>query len=475
MDTNYKNFCVNAILSQREVCCIADAMLAKCKGNDLDIPLSEEGRQALKGALSHFTYLVRSIPFPKVLPRYSTYAIDLFPDCLQLGIVSYSEDTKFDEFGYPCVDQEAEPNDENGEDDAKGPGYQSMLSIPIQTIPLKVWAKQNGVNRNTARAWVAQGRIKTFDDGSNECRVSVIQYLPDAPYTNSKILVRFRTPGVLPEKVTQKYPSLSGEVFDILFTSVKDGACSLLIVSRAGRAEKLSVQTLTIREDERAAMVRTLLTAGELRPSMDQCYQSPVGDPLSGAPYRYASLHLTAEDATAIKGLRVVGSCKNDTGVDSGFAIPSFSIDVCDKGRGTPICSIYGRVFDAKRRPEETLLMAMFDRDNLIECRNRVLAVVGDHKKGTAPWNRHILFLTKIEKAPDADQGIVVSAIRNLPQLAKRGIVFSPDLLIAPVPLDEPNLDSIVKLLTDCGFAEVQENKEEPYDDYRVFYAYATP
>ena len=37
MDTNYNNFCANAILSQREVCCIADEMLEKCKENKLDL------------------------------------------------------------------------------------------------------------------------------------------------------------------------------------------------------------------------------------------------------------------------------------------------------------------------------------------------------------------------------------------------------------------------------------------------------
>ena len=172
MDANYQNFCTNAILSRREACCVADAMLERCKENDLDIPLSEEGRKVLTEALDHFAYLVRSIPLPKRLPRYATYEIGMFHECVQLV---YQEGTQFDEHGYPCADNEAEPDDEDTEADKENPSCRLMIRVPIPTIPLKVWAEQNGVNRNTARAWVAQGRIKTFDDGGNECRVSAIR------------------------------------------------------------------------------------------------------------------------------------------------------------------------------------------------------------------------------------------------------------------------------------------------------------
>src|SRR5699024_254182 len=126
------------------------------------------------------------------LPRYATYEIDLFHECLQLGLLVYPEGIQFDEHGYPCTDDEDESGAESEDDNTEKPTYRPMIRIPIPTIPLKVWAEQNGVNRNTARAWVAQGRIKTFDEGGNECRVSAIQYLPDAPYANNKIHVRFR-------------------------------------------------------------------------------------------------------------------------------------------------------------------------------------------------------------------------------------------------------------------------------------------
>ena len=162
MDANYQNFCTNAILSRREACCVADAMLERCKENDLDIPLSEEGRKVLTEALDHFAYLVRSIPLPKRLPRYATYEIGMFHECVQLVLVVYQEGTQFDEHGYPCADNEAEPDDEDTEADKENPSCRLMIRVPIPTIPLKVWAEQNGVNRNTARAWVAQGRIKTF-------------------------------------------------------------------------------------------------------------------------------------------------------------------------------------------------------------------------------------------------------------------------------------------------------------------------
>lgn len=474
MDTNYENFCINAILSQREACCVADAMLERCKKNDMDIPLSEEGRKVLMKVLYQFAYLVRSIPFPKRLPRYATYEIDLFHECLQMGLVIYPEDTQFDEHGYPCSDEEDELGDGAEEDATEKPTYRLMIRIPIPTIPLKVWAEQNGVNRNTARAWVAQGRIKTFDEGGNECRVSAIQYLPDAPYANNKIHVRFRTPGVLPEKVVKKYPSLAGEVLDILITPVEDGACTLIIISKPPEG-KLGAQSLTIREDERAALVRTLLKDGDLKPSLDQCYRPPVGDPLSGAPYRYASLQPTAEDIAAVKDFRIVGSCENDTGADGGFSMPRFSIEVYDGYDEKPICIFAGKTLNAKPTPEETLLLAVFDPNDLIECRNRVYTMVGGPSQGDAPWNQNIMFLTEIEYSNSADEGVLESIIRTLPHFANRGFSFSPSLLIAPVPLDDGNLDGLANLLTRCGFAEVQEDKNDPYDDYRVFYAYANP
>lgn len=474
MDTNYQNFCVNAILSQREACCVADAMLERCKKNDLDIPLSEEGRKVLMEVLYQFAYLVRSIPFPKRLPRYATYEIDLFHECLQLGLVVYPEGTQFDEHGYPCTDDEDESGAESEDDNTEKPTYRPMIRIPIPTIPLKVWAEQNGVNRNTARAWVAQGRIKTFDEGGNECRVSAIQYLPDAPYANNKIHVRFRTPGVLPEKVVKKYPSLAGEVLDILITPVEDGACTLIIISKPPEG-KLGAQSLTIREDERAALVRTLLKDGDLKPSLDQCYRPPVGDPLSGAPYRYASLQPTAEEIAAVKDFRIVGSCENDTGADGGFSMPRFSIEVYDGYDEKPICIFAGKTLNAKPTPEETLLLAVFDPNDLIECRNRVYTMVGGPSQGDAPWNQNIMFLTEIEYSNSADEGVLESIIRTLPHFANRGFSFSPSLLIAPVPLDDGNLDGLANLLTRCGFAEVQEDKNDPYDDYRVFYAYANP
>ena len=474
MDTNYQNFCVNAILSQREACCVADAMLERCKKNDLDIPLSEESRKVLMEVLYQFAYLVRSIPFPKRLPRYATYEIDLFHECLQMGLVIYPEDTQFDEHGYPCSDEEDELGDGAEEDATEKPTYRLMIRIPIPTIPLKVWAEQNGVNRNTARAWVAQGRIKTFDEGGNECRVSAIQYLPDAPYANKKIHVRFRTPGFLPEKVVKKYPSLAGEVLDILITPVKDGVCTLIIISRPPEG-KLGAQSLTIREDERAALVRTLLKDGDLKPSLDQCYRPPVGDPLSGAPYRYASLQPTAEDVAAVKDLRIVSSCENDTGADGEFSMPRFSIEAYDGDDEKPICIFAGKTLNAKPTPKETLLLAVFDPDDLIECRNRVYTAVGGPKQGDAPWNQNIMFLTGVEYSNSADEGVLESVIRTLPHSASRGFSFSPSLLIAPVPLDDGNLDGIANLLERCGFAEVQENKDDPYDDYCVFYAYANP
>ena len=474
MDTNYENFCINAILSQREACCVADAMLERCKKNDMDIPLSEEGRKVLTEVLYHFAYLVRSIPFPKRLPRYATYEIDLFHECLQLGLVIYPEGTRFDEHGYPCSDEEDEPDDGDEEDAAEKPTYRPMIRIPIPTIPLKVWAEQNGVNRNTARAWVAQGRIKTFDEGGNECRVSAIQYLPDAPYANNKIHVRFRTPGVLPEKVVKKYPSLAGEVFDILITPVEDGACTLIIISKPPEG-KPGAQSLTIREDERAALVRTLLKDGDLKPSLDQCYRPPVGDPLSGAPYRYASLQPTAEDVAVVKDLRIVSSCENDTGADGGFSMPRFSMEFYNDDEEAPICSLAGKTINAKPTPEETLLLAVFDPNDLIECRNRVFSTIGGAKQGYAPWNQNIMFLTGIEYPISMGEDVLESIIRTLPHSANRGLSFSPSLLIAPVPLDDANLDGIANLLTRCGFAEVQENKDDPYDDFRVFYAYANP
>ena len=444
MDTNYQNFCVNAILSQREACCVADAMLERCKKNDLDIPLSEESRKVLMEVLYQFAYLVRSIPFPKRLPRYATYEIDLFHECLQLGLLVYPEGTQFDEHGYPCTDDEDESGAESEDDNTEKPTYRPMIRIPIPTIPLKVWAEQNGVNRNTARAWVAQGRIKTFDEGGNECRVSAIQYLPDAPYANNKIHVRFRTPGFLPEKVVKKYPSLAGEVLDILITPVKDGVCTLIIISRPPEG-KLGAQSLTIREDERAALVRTLLKDGDLKPSLDQCYRPPVGDPLSGAPYRYASLQPTAEDVAAVKDLRIVSSCENDTGADGEFSMPRFSIEAYDGDDEKPICIFAGKTLNAKPTPKETLLLAVFDPDDLIECRNRVYTAVGGPKQGDAPWNQNIMFLTGVEYSNSADEGVLESVIRTLPHSASRGFSFSPSLLIAPVPLDDGNLVEFAK------------------------------
>lgn len=478
MDTNYNNFCANAILSQREVCCIADEMLEKCKENKLDIPLSEDGREVLAGVLSHFSYLVRSISFPKQLARYSTYVIDIFPDRIQFGFTAYAEDTKFDKFGYPCI----EPVEELGNGDGEGAAdedpdyrYKPIFSIPIPTIPLKVWAEQNGVNRNTARTWVAQGRLKTFDDGGNECRISAIQYVPDAPYENKKIPIRFRNPGNLPEKVVKKYPSLAGEVFDILLTPVENRVCEISIVSRAESAGQLEAQTFAIREDERDAIIRALLSTGEIRSTLEQYYHPPVGDSISVDQYRFASIRLTAEDISRVEQLRVVSSCINDTDLASGYAAPNFSIKVYEDKGPLPICSIGGNALVSTHRPEESVMMALFDEHDLLECKNRVLAVVGGPQKGKAPWNQGILFLTKIEYAPDADLAAVATVVRNLPRSAERGFAFSPNLLIAPVPLDKPNLDSIIKLLTDCGFAEVQENENEPYEDYRVFYAYANP
>ena len=85
------------------------------------------------------------------------------------------------------------------------------------------------------------------------------------------------------------------------------------------------------------------------------------------------------------------------------------------------------------------------------------------------------MLLTGIAYSTSADEIVVESVVRTLPFSANRGFSFSPSLLIAPVPLDDPNLDGIAKLLMRCGFAEVQENKDDPYDDYRVFYAYANP
>ena len=474
MDTNYQNFCVNAILSQREACCVADAMLERCKKNDLDIPLSEESRKVLMEVLYQFAYLVRSIPFPKRLPHYATYEIDLFHECLQLGLVVYPEGTQFDEHGYPCTDDEDESGAESEDDNTEKPTYRPMIRIPIPTIPLKVWAEQNGVNRNTARAWVAQGRIKTFDEGGNECRVSAIQYLPDAPYANKKIHVRFRTPGFLPEKVVKKYPSLAGEVLDILITPVKDGVCTLIIISRPPEG-KLGAQSLTIREDERAALVRTLLKDGDLKPSLDQCYRPPVGDPLSGAPYRYASLQPTAEDVAAVEKLRVASVCRNDTDEANGVSMPRFSMEFYNEDEDEPICSITGKTVNAKPTPEETLLLAVFDPNDLIECRNRVFSTIGGPKQGYAPWNQSIMFLTGIEYPIDAGKGILESIVRTLPRSANKGLSFSPTLLIATVPLDDANLDGIAELLERCGFAEVQEDKNDPYDDYRVFFAYANP
>ena len=85
------------------------------------------------------------------------------------------------------------------------------------------------------------------------------------------------------------------------------------------------------------------------------------------------------------------------------------------------------------------------------------------------------MFLTGIEYPISVGEDVLESIIRTLPHSANRGLSFSPSLLIAPVPLDDANLDGIANLLTRCGFAEVQENKDDPYDDFRVFYAYANP
>ena len=155
--------------------------------------------------------------------------------------------------------------------------------------------------------------------------------------------------------------------------------------------------------------------------------------------------------------------------------MPRFSIEAYDGDDEKPICIFAGKTLNAKPTPKETLLLAVFDPDDLIECRNRVYTAVGGPKQGDAPWNQNIMFLTGVEYSNSADEGVLESVIRTLPHSASRGFSFSPSLLIAPVPLDDGNLDGIANLLERCGFAEVQENKDDPYDDYCVFYAYANP
>lgn len=474
-DDNYYDFTRRAILSQREACCMAEQMVLKAKYDDLlDFPLCEEGRQMLFHSLSHFRHDLLHTQFPPRRTRYSTYAIDLLADGIDFGIVTYPEDTKFDESGYPC------PREDGGDSEQQRT-YQRLMHIFIPTIPLKLWAEWNGVSLDTARAWAEQGRIRTFDEGGDETRVSGIQYLPDAPYQNKALPVRFHAPGVLPESLTAEYPFLGGEVFDILFTSERRGfdgrfSYSLRVISRPDAGAEPGVITMTLQEDERDAVLKALLSVERLRADMDSRYRSPVEADIFGAAYRYASLSPEAEDHAVLRKRKVSGACFNDSG---DRRVPGFSIEV-DCGA---LCTVSGYATNMNWRGENERVKATGGTGvDLAECRRRVLGevdalsdVVGaytDFKFKDLPWNRRILFITGVDIPDGVSDRDVLPVLKTLPDIAEQCFAFSPSLIIAAFPLDVSRERNYVGLFLDSGFSEVQD-WQCPYTDYQIFYAYA--
>jgi len=162
-EQNSSNFSKKAILSKREVVYCIDELLSRCKQDQYDIPLYDDGKKTLQKQLQRFRRAVlESAAVGNLTKPYTSYCIDTFRDRIQLWLAFWDENAVFDESG------------EGQEGDYT---FKPLLSIKIPYIPFLEWCKKNNVEPDTAQTWIRQNRMSVVGEGSN-LQISAIQISP---------------------------------------------------------------------------------------------------------------------------------------------------------------------------------------------------------------------------------------------------------------------------------------------------------
>lgn len=469
-------FLNGAILNKRELCyCIAEWQ-KKCNDGNFEIALCEESQKCLKSKLAKFARNVKAMDIGAITTPFTTFSVLLYAGGIQLGLVTYGKNVDFDENGHPIY-PDTDPNVEevNPDDDDT---YELIYREHIPSIPISVWEEWNNVKHSTAKSWVQKERMQTFNDGSRNLRVSPIQYVPDALYDDDAAYVRLRLAGRrLPEEVVNKYPALSGEIFDIMIPGIakSDKACKVYILSRKDGDEKISMSEQIYRANERKPFIKTVASAEGVRSTMEQHYHSPIGEISSGAKFRAAETNTTEEQVKLLREMHISGVCKNND-ILPYPDYPVFTLTFSQND--TKLFEISGTfVTEDSNSSGLRLARAIYFGDKGEEYRNIVLEKIGNgaiENKDLLKfsWNRHSLLIRQVEIFDGTTDEQIVAAFSCLRWLANHAFGYSEALLIAALypEMDGENHERIINCLESAGYEHV--DNEDSDDEIVLYYAY---
>lgn len=472
---NRANFLKRALLSRCEVIYAIDEWLRQAEARELEMPLSDDGVDALLESLKRLRGRAISAGLKTLRIEDNeplrTYALDIFEDCIQLGVVTYGEGSQFDESGMPITCDDS---------------YELLLRVPVRTLPVDKWAEANGVKPGTVRQWISRKRIPSCKDERGVC-ISAIQYLPDAIYERPKPL-RYKMPGTLPESVTEKYAFLAGDLLDILMLPPENGVSRTVLIRIASDASggeettdengdtvrKASVQTLYLGEDVRADIIRRLGDAG-YRSQSEKYFVSPLKEAGSGGRH-FAKLMLSGDEIRACRKQSVSGEIRGEH-VFHGEA-PAFTLTL-NGSDDSASCVLRGGLYRKQyQSAEERLLQALFGHSDLLEAKARLKEREGVNFDRSYPWDSRMMFVHDITLAEDVSDEDAALFLKTAMLSAAYAFAFEAGLAVFTLDVterDEAYRGRITRLMAAAGYREVRDaaETEDGEEDIRVFYAYA--
>lgn len=466
-------FMERALLSHCEVVYAIDGWLRSVDAHELKVPLSDEGVKALADALNR---LRRRVMYPglKTLECVAgeplrTYLLDIFDDCIQLGLMTYPDGTHFDGNGWA---EDFEDND-----------YSLIYRIPVRTMTVEQWAKLYDVKPGTVRQWISRNRI-TYHKDMNGVRISAIQYVPDSVTYDINSFLRYKFPGKLPESVLEKYPYFDGELLDIWIFPPEYGARRLVTV-RAGSetttdedgntVRKAETQTVYLGEDVCADVIKCLREAGCLN-QKENVFTSPLPEAISGGRH-FAKISLSGDESKVLHELNVGGKIFSED--IFGQEAPTFTLTFRNSDQDDEQCAISGTLFRRWYTTfEEKIIQSFFGNDNVIEAKNRIAQIEGVDFSKCYEWDRKMLFIHTLDISDNARDEDVALFLKSAMASAIRAFSFEATIAVFALDLydcDMAYVKRIDRLMAMAGYRSVGNELNDPdeFEGIRVFYAYS--
>lgn len=437
---NFEPMLAKALRNKAEITYCVDEWLQRLKEKKLDIELCDKAVRILRNYLKVFRRNILAMNIPMLVKPNQEYSIDIFDDAIQLGLVTWEENARFDNEGFP-IDSEED--------------YKLAMAVPIPSIPLDSWCEMNQVKPGTARQWISRERMRAVKEG-RDLRVSPIQYVPDALFANTTRAVRFDGLGELPENISAKFPFLSGTILCIMLLGRREKD-NVLVISYAAEGEQPTSHSHTVSDAERTWLLRALLKSDAVRCRDERHFHSPLPDANWAGKERFPIITPAKEDVKVVFDAGVMGKCQGALRSKSG---PIFELVM---GNGD---YVKGTVFHLHEDAEEGLMRAIFGKDEGAELREGLMNQAHVTLSANYPWDEYVLLVTEMKVSKE--NALVLKSLRYC---AQKTCAVETSMTAFALKKDTSDTEANAEIILGAGYREVMPGEDYEWE-HRLFFAY---